>query len=114
MSIPWDVASKITFGFEEVLSNIEVGSKENEEWKQEKKEEDQRFKTIVCRHWLNSLCQNGEHCDFLHKYVPERMPECRKGVECDDPFCILRHMRDEDKKRCLFYSQGFGYWFVRA
>ena len=44
----------------------------------------QRFGRDSMRHWLNSR-QNGEHCDFLHKYVPEREARVPEGVDCDDP-----------------------------
>jgi cleavage and polyadenylation specificity factor subunit 4 len=105
--IPWATASKMKFHFEKFLGERE--DTEQAEWDKEKKEEDQRFKTIVCRHWLKSLCQSGERCDFLHKYVPERMPECRNGWECEDResgLCEQRHTNEDDKKKCLFYKQG--------
>ena len=98
----------LMFSFETIIKEKEdKEERENAEWQSERKEEDNRFKTVVCRHWLRSLCQNGERCDFLHKYDPDKMPECRIAAECKDPDCIFKHTTDEDRRECLFYTQGF-------
>ena len=109
-SSPLSISSEDTlnFSFEPYIKQQEDQTeRENAEWQSERKGEDNRFKTVVCRHWLRSLCQNGERCDFLHKYDPDRMPECRNGADCTDPDCIFKHTTDEDRRECLFYTQGF-------
>jgi hypothetical protein len=31
---------------------------------------------VVCKHWLNNRCTNGDDCKFLHRFYPRLMPEC--------------------------------------
>ena len=70
-----------------------------------------KFKTIhkkvVCRYWLNDKCRKGVHCEFKHEFDSENMPECRKGVACRDPSCILAHPSKDDKPLCPNYEAGF-------
>ena len=30
---------------------------------------EEKFRTVVCRHWLRGLCMKGEQCEFLHQCV---------------------------------------------
>ena len=36
-----------------------------------------RRRTVVCKHWLRSLCKKGDLCDFLHEYDEDKMPICQ-------------------------------------
>eukprot|EP00631_Chrysoreinhardia_giraudii_P000616 CAMPEP_0197422640 /NCGR_PEP_ID=MMETSP1170-20131217/17296_1 /TAXON_ID=54406 /ORGANISM="Sarcinochrysis sp, Strain CCMP770" /LENGTH=229 /DNA_ID=CAMNT_0042949991 /DNA_START=29 /DNA_END=718 /DNA_ORIENTATION=- len=68
---------------------------------------EEKFRTVVCRHWLRGLCMKGENCEFLHQYDTERMPLCRWGTKCTIPDCPYRHVAEDDKPQCVFYQQGF-------
>jgi len=68
---------------------------------------EEKYRTIVCRHWLRGLCMKGEQCEFLHQYDLARMPLCRWGMNCKTPDCPYRHVAEDDKPRCVFYQQGF-------
>lgn len=68
---------------------------------------EEKFRTVVCRHWLKGLCMKGEQCEFLHQYDTERMPVCRWGIKCTIPDCPYRHVAEDDKPQCVFYQQGF-------
>lgn len=68
---------------------------------------EEKFRTVVCRHWLRGLCMKGESCEFLHQYDTERMPLCRWGTKCTIPDCPYRHVAEEDKPQCVFFQQGF-------
>lgn len=73
-----------------------------------------KHKREVCRYWLQSRCQKGIHCEFLHKLDDSKMPSCPKGSSCDripgscntlfEP-CPFRH--DVKKSRCVNYDAGF-------
>jgi len=59
----------------------------------------------VCRFWLQGKCTKGDACDYLHAFDRSRMPECKYGVECDNPSCEYKHTgRDE---LCARYREGF-------
>lgn len=65
-----------------------------------------KFRTIVCRHWLNGSCMKGDSCEFLHRKDADRMPDCRFGLKCpnkDNGKCPFKHV--EAEKTCSFYSQ---------
>ena len=98
------------FSFEaELAKGDAVKDAEYEAWKAAKIAEigAWRFKTVVCRHWLKNACMNGDRCEYLHHYDPDRMPECHNGQECNKPDCPFKHSGPRGKKECLFYKQGF-------
>jgi hypothetical protein len=64
-------------------------------------------KRVVCRYWLTNTCSKGDACEFLHEFVTEKMPECRKGQMCADPSCMLRHAEKSDVPLCPNYEAGF-------
>ena len=68
---------------------------------------DEKYRTIVCRHWLRGLCMKGESCEFLHQYDMARMPVCRWGENCKVKDCPYKHVAEDDKPQCVFYQQGF-------
>ena len=43
---------------------------------------DPRHRTVVCHHWLDGRCMNGEHCMYLHQFDLSKMPECKNGAAC--------------------------------
>ena len=60
---------------------------------------------IVCRFFLSGRCLKEEKCEYLHEMILDKMPECKYGVECDDPACNFKHTgRDEI---CAKYTEGF-------
>mmetsp|Transcript_18419 Transcript_18419/g.36171 ORF Transcript_18419/g.36171 Transcript_18419/m.36171 type:complete len:898 (-) Transcript_18419:46-2739(-) len=71
------------------------------------KSREQRYKTVVCRHWVKDLCMKMDDCEYLHELNPSRMPECRWGEKCQVPDCIFKHTKEEDRVECLFYKIGF-------
>jgi len=68
---------------------------------------EEKFRTVVCRHWIRGLCMKGENCEFLHQYDVDRMPLCRRGANCKVPDCPYRHVSEDDKPQCVFFQQGF-------
>ncbi|CAB9503980.1 30-kDa cleavage and polyadenylation specificity factor 30 [Seminavis robusta] len=68
---------------------------------------DPRLRTVVCRHWLRDLCMKGSACEFLHQYDLSKMPLCRRGEKCLLKDCPFRHISEENRLECVFYSQGF-------
>jgi cleavage and polyadenylation specificity factor subunit 4 len=68
-------------------------------------------KTVVCKHWLRSLCKKGDNCEFLHQYDLSKMPECyffSKFGECNNVDCVYLHLSPDDKvKECAAYTRGF-------
>ncbi len=50
---------------------------------------------------------NGDQCTYLHYYEFERMKECPNGANCDDWDCVYRHVAEEERPECPFYTQGF-------
>lgn len=68
---------------------------------------DPRLRTVVCRHWLRGLCMKGSACEFLHRYDLSKMPFCHRGDQCMERDCPLKHIKQENKLECVFYSQGF-------
>lgn len=67
----------------------------------------EKYRTVVCRHWIRGLCMKGESCEFLHQYDMSRMPVCRWGETCKVKDCPYRHEAEADKPQCVFYQQGF-------
>mmetsp|Transcript_17104 Transcript_17104/g.51043 ORF Transcript_17104/g.51043 Transcript_17104/m.51043 type:complete len:207 (-) Transcript_17104:26-646(-) len=67
----------------------------------------EKYRTVVCRHWLRGLCMKGDNCEFLHQFDAERMPVCRWGDQCRIKDCPYKHEKEEDKPQCVFYQQGF-------
>lgn len=45
----------------------------------------------MCHHWLRGLCQKGEDCEYLHKYIQEKVPDCPNGIGCVNPDCPFKH-----------------------
>jgi cleavage and polyadenylation specificity factor subunit 4 len=73
---------------------------------------DRRIGTVVCKHWLRSLCKKADKCEFLHRYDPRKMRECdnRTVEECGHPRCPFRHVdvsEDVEKASCVAYDLGF-------
>lgn len=64
-------------------------------------------KRVVCRYWLTNSCVKGDACEFLHDFVEDKMPECRKGPSCADPSCVLRHDTKREVPVCPNYEAGF-------
>lgn len=64
-------------------------------------------KKVVCRYWLNSNCSKHDSCEFIHEFVPDKMPECRKGTACKDPSCYFKHIQKDEKPLCANYEAGF-------
>mmetsp|Transcript_35513 Transcript_35513/g.56845 ORF Transcript_35513/g.56845 Transcript_35513/m.56845 type:complete len:587 (+) Transcript_35513:90-1850(+) len=96
------------FDFEVGLTKkINPGDAEAENKKMSIKQKEQRFKTVVCRHWVKDLCMKMDDCEYLHELNPTRMPECRWGEKCQVPDCIFKHTKEEDRIECTFYKIGF-------
>lgn len=68
---------------------------------------DPKHRTVVCLHWLQGLCQNGEKCGYLHRLDKSRMPPCKHGQLCKIKNCPLKHDYAEDYSECIFFRQGF-------
>lgn len=68
---------------------------------------DPKLRTVVCRHWLQGLCQKGDNCDYLHKLDKSKMPPCKHGKQCKIKNCPLKHVDEEERPECLFFKQGF-------
>ena len=69
----------------------------------------EKYRTVVCRHWLRGLCMKGDNCEFLHQMDMDRMPVCRWGENCRIKDCPYKHEAEADKPQCVFYQQGFCY-----
>lgn len=100
------------FKFEDTLDILEARNRTNRK-KWFKKFHDLKKKHDICcyHHFYRpGGCMKGDVCDFLHTYIPEKMPlcihfekgNCRKG---DD--CIFRHIKQEDRQPCHAYERGF-------
>ena len=37
----------------------------------------QKLKQKVCVHWLKNVCRKGNQCEYLHRYVEDKIPICR-------------------------------------
>ena len=70
---------------------------------------DPKRRTVVCKHWLNGLCQIGKDCTFLHRLDQSKSAPCQHGVDCKKKICHLKHVSIEDISECIFYKQGFCY-----
>ena len=69
---------------------------------------DPKFRVIVCRHWLDGLCLNGEEaCTFLHRLDRTKMYACKYGTLCKIKNCPLKHTEQQEIHECIFYRQGF-------
>lgn len=68
---------------------------------------DPKLRTVVCRHWLQGLCQKGDKCDYLHKMDKSKMPVCKHGKICKIKNCPLKHIDEEEKPECIAFRQGF-------
>ena len=65
-----------------------------------------KHKREVCRYWLNSRCQKGFECEFLHTLDLDKMPVCPRGLECYIEDCNFKHPT-EAKRVCANYQMGF-------
>jgi hypothetical protein len=63
---------------------------------------DPKHRTIVCRHWLLGLCQNGATCAYLHRLDRSKMPACKHGKLCKIKNCHLKHIDDQEVSVNLF------------
>lgn len=62
-------------------------------------------KNTVCRFYLQRKCTKGAMCEYLHFIDKDKMPECKYGVDCDNPACMYKHTgRDQV---CVKYTEGF-------
>jgi hypothetical protein len=62
-------------------------------------------KQVVCRFWMQGKCAKDDECEFLHVFDMDKMPECKYGVDCDNPECPYKHTgRDQ---LCDRYNEGF-------
>jgi cleavage and polyadenylation specificity factor subunit 4 len=68
-----------------------------------------KVKTVVCKHWLLGLCQNGSNCEWLHRLNRSKMSECKHGKLCKIKNCHLKHIDEQDVLECIFFKQGFCY-----
>eukprot|EP01041_Mallomonas_annulata_P014216 gene14216-30239_t len=68
---------------------------------------DPKLRTVVCRHWLQGLCQKGDKCDYLHKLDKSKMPACKHGKLCKIKNCPLKHVDEEERPECIAFRQGF-------
>ena len=79
---------------------------------QTNEEFDRRQGTVVCKHWLRSLCKKAEMCEFLHRYDIKKMRECeyRTKEDCGVARCPFRHVDVEEEVEqlsCVAYDLGF-------
>lgn len=95
----------LVFDFEDDPVFIQQRLKDERE--SEKKRNDRRFKTVVCRHWVKGLCMKMDNCEFLHELDHDRMPECRWGEKCQVPDCYFKHTKEADRLECAYYTLGF-------
>lgn len=96
---------EVVFDFEDDPVFIQQRLKDEKE--AEKKRNDRRFKTVVCRHWVKGLCMKLDNCEFLHELDNDRMPECRWGEKCQVPDCYFKHTKESDRQECAYYTLGF-------
>ena len=75
-----------------------------------------KIKTTVCIYYLDDTCKkSAEECDFLHAYVPDKLPICKYGKECRKEDCKLRHPEPEGgayprgapNESCPYYERGY-------
>ena len=80
-----------------------------------------RRKDVVCKHWLNNRCRQGDLCTFIHVYDPARFPRCQfwdNSIKETGIGCCVRHTIDEclflhvapvvvPKADCELYARGF-------
>ena len=66
---------------------------------------DLKHRTIVCRHFLLGLCQNGYSCGYLHRLDKKKMPACKHGNLCKIKNCLLKHTDELEISECVFYKQ---------
>lgn len=45
-----------------------------------------KHKRQVCRYWMESKCQKGDLCEFLHAFDHDKMPTCPQGSRCERQF----------------------------
>ena len=38
---------------------------------------DEKRKQKVCVHWLKQACRKGESCEYLHRWIEDRIPICK-------------------------------------
>lgn len=75
---------------------------------------DLKHRTIVCRHFLLGLCQNGYSCGYLHRLDKKKMPACKHGNLCKIKNCLLKHTDEQEISECIFYKQvwRFIFWLL--
>lgn len=61
----------------------------------EKKNDPNKHKTLVCMHWKQGQCKNGDNCNFLHEDIKERLPLCKyfkeQGLCNKGDQCLYKH-----------------------
>ena len=95
-------------------NNAALSTEQRRQMQQQSSEDefDRRQGTVVCKHWLRSLCKKADKCEFLHKYDIKKMRECeyRTTQECGIVRCPFRHSDvsdDVEKESCVPYDLGF-------
>ena len=38
---------------------------------------DEKRKQKVCVHWLKQACRKGDSCEYLHRWIEDRIPICK-------------------------------------
>lgn len=65
-----------------------------------------KHKREVCRYWLQSRCQKGQSCEFLHAFNYDKMPMCALGDDCTTEGCPYKHPAAA-RPVCANYELGF-------
>ena len=68
-------------------------------------------------HWLKQACRKGDSCEYLHRWIEDRIPICKffqQNGHCHiQEQCVYRHPKPEDvgatKKQepCPYFEKGF-------
>ena len=40
-----------------------------------------KFKSIVCKYFLDEICKKGDKCTYLHSYDKDKIPYCKFSKE---------------------------------
>jgi hypothetical protein len=62
------------------------------------------------KYWVKGLCNKGEDCSYLHSYIPEKIPVCKKFQmgQCFNEKCLYIHTHETSHlKPCEYYERGF-------
>ena len=61
-----------------------------------------KVKQKVCVYWLKKVCRKGDTCEYLHRYIEDRIPICKffqQNGHCHimETQCVYRHPKQEDQ-----------------